>query len=119
MYKVLYLDDDAMSRRILSLLLMRKLGYTDVTVFEDSDGFEEKMKTLPYQPEVIFLDIHMQPYDGFHVLKTLRANNLFPQAKIVALTASVMNEEVEILRQAGFDAVIGKPINIDIFPTLL
>jgi len=30
-----------------------------------------------------------------------------------------MNEEVELLRTAGFDGVIGKPINHATFPDLL
>jgi hypothetical protein len=37
----------------------------------------------------------------------------------VALTASVMNEEVHKLREAGFHSVIAKPIDVDTFPDLL
>jgi two-component system sensor histidine kinase TorS len=38
---------------------------------------------------------------------------------IVALTASVMNEEVEQLKDAGFNGVIPKPIDMDGFPDLI
>jgi DNA-binding NarL/FixJ family response regulator len=38
---------------------------------------------------------------------------------VVALTASVMYEEVRRLRDAGFDGVIAKPINFDTFPAAL
>jgi CheY-like chemotaxis protein len=61
----------------------------------------------------------MQPYDGFEVLKQLRANAVFSASRIVALTASVMNEEVQMLRDAGFDGVIGKPVDRVAFPDLL
>ncbi|NDJ75027.1 MAG: hypothetical protein GYB65_02105 [Chloroflexi bacterium] len=30
-----------------------------------------------------------------------------------------MNEEVDLLRQSGFDGVIGKPINVAAFPGLI
>jgi CheY-like chemotaxis protein len=38
---------------------------------------------------------------------------------VVALTASVMNEEVEQLRAAGFHSCLAKPIDIDTFPDVL
>ena len=119
MASFVYLEDDAMSRHILELLLTRKLGYTDVKVLADSEGFLEKITALPFKPDVIFVDIHMLPHDGFHILKTIRESGTLPTTRIVALTASVMNEEVETLRRAGFDGVIGKPIDSTTFPDLL
>jgi two-component system, cell cycle response regulator DivK len=34
----------------------------------------------------------------------------------VALTASVMNEEIQHLRQAGFNGCLAKPIDMEQFP---
>lgn len=118
MTRIVYLEDDPLSRQVMTLLLTRKLGYTDVTVLEDSADFLAKIQALPAAPDVIFVDIHMQPYSGFEILKTLRGLGYFSGAKVIAVTASVMNEEVELLRQAGFDGVIGKPLNAGTFPDL-
>jgi CheY-like chemotaxis protein len=68
---------------------------------------------------VIFLDIHMTPYDGFTVLKMLRSHERYRQAKIVAVTASVMNEEVELLKAAGFDGALAKPIDPEFCPEFI
>jgi chemotaxis family two-component system sensor kinase Cph1 len=115
----LYVEDDPMSRQVMRLLLMRTLGYTQLTIFEDSTDFTARLEALPAKPNVIFLDIHMRPYDGFALLKMLREMPDYQNAKIVALTASVMNEEVEQLQQAGFDAGIAKPVSQKVFPELL
>ena len=114
-----YLDDDTASRNIMELLLTRKLGYTQVNTFEDSEDFLANIAGLAYTPQVIFVDIHMQPYNGFQVLDGLRKTKSYANTRIIALTASVMNEEVEMLRNAGFDGVIGKPIDATTFPDLL
>jgi CheY-like chemotaxis protein len=38
---------------------------------------------------------------------------------VVALTASVMNEEVERLKKAGFNGVLAKPIDQQAFPGVI
>ena len=38
---------------------------------------------------------------------------------MIALTASVMNVEVNLLKQPGFDGAIAKPIDEIMFPDLL
>src|SRR5690242_21427523 len=48
--------------------------------------------------------------NGFQMLQMVREDSVYCDTKVVALTASVMNEEVERLRKSGFDGAIGKPI---------
>jgi len=49
----------------------------------------------------------------------LRNDPEFKGSKVVALTASVMSEEVARLKRSGFDGAIAKPLNIDAFPGLI
>ncbi|MBC7811425.1 MAG: response regulator [Burkholderiales bacterium] len=113
---ILYVEDDAQSRRIMQLTLVGRMKLSHVTIFEDSSDFLEHVKALDPKPDLIFLDIHVRPYDGFEMLKMLREIDAYKTVPIVALTASVMNEEVFKLRTAGFDACISKPIDITSFP---
>jgi CheY-like chemotaxis protein len=53
------------------------------------------------------------------MLDLIRKNARYDAVAVVALTASVMYEEVRRLRDAGFDGVIAKPINFDTFPAAL
>jgi CheY-like chemotaxis protein len=116
---ILYVEDDALSREVMKALLTRKLNFQNITIFEDSAHFMDKLRAMVTWPDVIFLDIHMEPIDGFEMLRQIRADASFRSTKIVALTASVMNEEVKLLRAAGFDGVLAKPLNVDAFPDAL
>ncbi len=116
---VLYVDDDPGSREVMDLLLSTMLGLRHVTILSDSTRFVEILTSQSPKPDIILLDIHVEPLDGFEMLKAVRALPPFSTTPVVALTASVMNEEVQRLRVAGFHGVIAKPIDIDTFPSLL
>ncbi|MBA3874513.1 MAG: response regulator [Chloroflexota bacterium] len=116
---IFYIEDDVLSREVMYTLLTRVLGYTSVTIFENSSQFELKMDTLQTIPDVIFLDIHMDPIDGFTILGLIRQRAKYDSTRVVALTASVMNEEVKKLKDAGFNGVIAKPLNYETFPNAL
>ena len=115
----LYVEDDPMSREIMRIIIENGVGSTNLTIFEDSTDFLGRVTRLNNQPTMILLDIHVNPYDGFQMLAMLPQSNQFSTAKIIALTASVMNEELEQLREAGFDGAIAKPLSIQTFPQLL
>jgi len=114
----LYIDDDAMGREIMDMLL-GSLGYAQHTIFEDSHNFLNRVEALLPQPDVFFLDVHVEPFNGFEMLTMLRSSPTLGKKKIVAVTASVMNEEVARLKTAGFDGAIGKPLDFDNFGTLV
>ena len=66
-----------------------------VTILEDSQDFLANMAALDPKPDIILLDIHVKPYNGFEMLSLLRSLEWGRNTPIVALTASVMNEEVQ------------------------
>lgn len=115
---ILYVEDEVRSRRVMQIMAA-SLGLTRLTIFDDSTNFEARIKALDPQPDVIFLDIHLTPTDGFGLLKWLRSTEQYRATPIVAMTASVMSEEIHQLRTAGFDGCLAKPIDIDSFPESL
>jgi two-component system, sensor histidine kinase len=116
---ILYVEDEAKSRRVMQMLLVNSMKLEHVSIFEDSSDFMARVDALTPRPDVIFLDIHVAPYNGFQMLEMLRKSGRYNDTIIFALTASVMNEEVTQLRESGFDGCLSKPIDIDIFPELL
>src|SRR5262245_12476455 len=115
---ILYVEDDPESRLVMQILLTEVMGLAQLTIFEDSQEFMSRLAALQSRPDVIFLDIHVRPSDGFQMLEMLRAHEGYQGVPIVALTASVMNEEVRKLRDAGFNGVLSKPIDQDEFPAV-
>lgn len=116
---VLYVEDDPMSRAVMNIILVDQMKLTRIALFEDSTRFAERLAQLEFVPDIVFLDIHMKPMNGFQMLEILRSKPEYENKPIVALTASVMNEEVEQLKAARFNGVIAKPILLDSFPTTM
>jgi CheY-like chemotaxis protein len=116
---ILYVEDDASSRKIMKMLLGGRLRLFNVTIFEDSQDFAARAAAINPRPDVVFLDIHVKPHTGFEMLAALRQIDAYTGVPVVALTASVMNEEVQMLRTAGFDGCLAKPIDMETFPELL
>jgi CheY-like chemotaxis protein len=116
---ILYVEDDPRSRKVMNLLLGRQMGLSHFTILEDSTDFLVRAEALQPKPDVVLLDIHMHPYNGFQMLTMLRESNKFKDTPVVALTASVMNEEVQSLKDAGFHGIIAKPIDTATFPGIL
>jgi CheY-like chemotaxis protein len=116
---VLYVEDDPQSRTVMRMLLKGRMGLPHVTIFQDSSDFVASVKALDPKPDVVFLDIHMEPLNGFEMLEILRRMKAFNGTPIIALTASVMNEEIQQLRTAGFTGCLAKPIDLGSFPETL
>jgi two-component system cell cycle response regulator DivK len=117
--KVLYVEDDRASRQIMELVFKRILNIKDVAILDSNDGFADMLGSLPGVANLVFLDIHMKPYDGYQMLGFIRQNPAWQDVIVVALTASVLVHEVQDLKKAGFNGLIGKPINPDYFTEYL
>jgi CheY-like chemotaxis protein len=115
----LYVEDDPLSREVMQMIMSNGMGVKKLSIFEDSLDFMSHLRTLDTHPDVILLDVHIKPVSGLDMLQMLRADSEYHTAKIIALTASVMNEEIEQLRNSGFDGAISKPLSVKTFPDLL
>ena len=113
---VLYVEDDPQSRRLMSMLLTGRMHLKQVTIFEDSEDFQAKVEKIDPKPDIIFLDIHVNPLNGFEMLQVLRQLDWLKDTPVIALTASVMNEEIHRLRGAGFSGCLSKPLDLSTFP---
>lgn len=115
----LYVEDDGLSREILQMIMINAMGVRHLHILEDSQDFMQKIAALPQQPDVILLDINVTPIDGFTMLQQIRADARYADTLVIALTASVMNEEVVRLRKSGFNGAIAKPLSVMTFPGLI
>src|SRR5579863_7623785 len=98
----LYVEDDPLSQEIMSMMMTLMMNVQHLTIFDDSSNFLQRLKALQPQPTVIILDIHVKPHDGFEMLRLVRAEPQYEAVTVIALTASVMNEEVNQLKTSGF-----------------
>lgn len=116
---IVYVEDDEPSIYVMKMILERVMNLHTTHVLRSSRNFLGQVKELGVIPDLFLLDIQMKPHDGFEMLSLLKSDAQFAQSKVVALTASVMNEQVTRLRESGFDGAIAKPLSINLFPGLI
>ena len=116
---LVYVEDDEASIIVMKAIVERVMKLQTLHVLQNRADFMEQVKQIGVMPDIFLFDIQMKPYDGFDLLAMLRDDPEFKMSKVVALTASVMSEEVARLKRRGFDGAIAKPLNIEAFPDLI
>lgn len=116
---ILCIEDEAVSRSILQKLLCDVMGFTHVEIWPDSKDFTANLQALTEVPALVLMDIRVHPLDGYQMLRQLREHETLREVKAIALTASVMGEQVNKMKQEGFDGLIGKPIMRELFPQII
>lgn len=110
--KVLYIEDDSDSQRLIERVL-KNHGY-DVHVA--SDGLEGVKIADKIMPRLILMDINLPHIDGRAVTTRLRSLPHLTKTPIVALTADISDGGRELALAAGCVGFLNKPIDVDKFP---
>jgi CheY-like chemotaxis protein len=116
---LVYVEDDEASIIVMRAIIEKVMKLQTLYVLQNRADFMEQVRQLGVTPDIFLFDIQMKPYDGFDLLSMLREDPAYQGSKVVALTASVMSEEVARLKKRGFDGAIAKPLNIEAFPDLI
>ncbi len=107
---ILIVEDEPNNLYLLEKLLQIERIDKNQIISSDKDP-ANLIETMDKNIDLIFLDIHLPHKDGYEILKELRKNEKTENAIIIALTASVMSQDIERAKKAGFDGFIGKPID--------
>ncbi|HEY3566045.1 MAG TPA: response regulator, partial [Casimicrobiaceae bacterium] len=67
------------------------------------------------RPDLVLMDIQLPGMNGIDALRVLRADPSTAAIPVIAVTASVMQQDRKMITDAGFDAYVGKPINLKEF----
>lgn len=110
--KILYIEDDPASRRLVQRVLDNK-GY-DVVVA--ADGLEGISMAREHHPNLILMDINLPSMDGREITTRLRSLPNFSDTPIVALTANHSPGSRELALAAGCTGFLTKPIDVSVFP---
>jgi two-component system cell cycle response regulator DivK len=68
-----------------------------------------------HNPDLILMDIQLPGMNGIDALGVLRANPVTARIPVIAVTASVMQQDRKHITEAGFDAYLGKPLDLKEF----
>ena len=106
--RILVVEDDEKSRRLLTDVL----AYHGFDVYAHASGEDGLVEARTCRPDAALLDIELPGINGFDVLSRLRAESGSAAVPVIAVTASVMDQDRRKILGAGFDAYVPKPVNI-------
>jgi signal transduction histidine kinase len=112
MTKILYVEDDPSSQR----LVQRLLNSEGFTVLLADDGIRAIEIAGREKPELVLMDINIGGLDGYEVTTRLRDLEGLAEVPIVAVTAATLRGDRERALVAGCTGYIAKPIDVDRFP---
>jgi len=104
--KVLLVEDNKINKLVAKQNL-ENFGL-DVITAENGKIAVEKVKYESF--DIIFMDLQMPVMDGFEASKRIKL--LSPEVPIIALSAAVLKEDLEMTRNAGINEHLSKPINL-------
>lgn len=107
--RVLLVDDNVDAMEMMAFLLA-EMGHETWTT---SDPNEIEALALRHRPQVIVLDIGLPGADGYQLARMIKANPELSQIRLVAHTGYGSPEDRRRAQEAGFDAHLVKPAELD------
>jgi signal transduction histidine kinase/CheY-like chemotaxis protein len=104
-YRILIVDDKPLNRQLL-VQLLNPLGFE---LKEATNGREAVEIWNQWEPHLIWMDMRMPVMDGYTATQQIKATTKGQATAIIALTASVLEEEKAIVLSAGCDDFMRKP----------
>jgi len=104
--------EDNKSHLILEKLALAENHY-DIRTASDANTALQIL--TEFQPRLILMDLQLPGMSGLQLTKKLKANPKYRGIIIVAITAYGMKGDREMALQAGCDAYLSKPIDIETF----
>ncbi|HOI75491.1 MAG TPA: PAS domain S-box protein [Syntrophales bacterium] len=113
---ILLVEDNALNRELAVELLVQ----AGMKVDKAEDGRESVEKIRRETYDLVLMDMQMPVMDGVTATREIRRDKRFRDLPILAMTANVMQADIDRCLEAGMNDHIGKPIDpADLFGKLL
>jgi PAS domain S-box-containing protein len=107
--RILVVEDNPVNRR-LALLLLEKMGYrADVA----TNGVEALQALENRAYDVVLMDVQMPEMDGLEATRKIHERLASARPRIIAATATALQDERERCLAAGMDDYLSKPIRME------
>jgi len=107
---ILLVEDNQFNAVVAQEELEDAIEDVKVEVAENGAIAVEKLRSSYF--DIILMDVQMPVMNGYEATKAIRAlNNEKAGTPIIAMTANVLKEEVDLCQQAGMNDFIGKPFD--------
>jgi hypothetical protein len=105
--QILYIEDNSVNVLLVEELVKSLSGLQIVSEATGAQGVE---RARSLRPDVILIDMQLPDFDGFEVLRRLRAQPETAATPCIALSANAMPDDIDRAMARGFDDYWTKPI---------
>ena len=109
--RVLIVEDNALNMRLFSDLL-EATGYE---TYKCVDGAKAAGLALEHKPDLIVMDIQLPEVSGLDITRWLKDDDRTRHIPVLAVTAFALRTDEILVREAGCEAYLSKPIQIRSF----
>jgi CheY-like chemotaxis protein len=109
--RILIIEDNPANLELMRYLL-DSAGCSIESAMNGQQGVELLHGNLP---DMVLCDVQMPVMDGFAVARHMKNDATLRQLPLIAITASVMDQDRSRILAAGFDGYITKPITPESF----
>ena len=106
--RLLYIEDNPVNVMMVEEIVR---GLSGLSIHSEGSGSEGVARAAALRPDLVLVDMQLPDFDGYEVLRRLRAHSRRRRTSCVALSANAMPEDIARARAAGFDDYWTKPID--------
>ena len=114
--QILYIEDNQVNVLLVEELVKTVSG---LAISSEATGRAGVARAQALRPDLVLIDLQLPDFDGFEVLRRLRAEPSTAAIPCIALSANAMPEDIERGLAAGFVDYWTKPIDFSAFLTAL
>jgi two-component system OmpR family response regulator len=115
--EVLIVDDDQELNDLIKQFLDKR--YPEFKVNQAYDGFDAGKAITEYKPDVVLLDINLPGVDGYKLCKQIKSDENLSRPIVVAISGISDDEVQRRAMEAGADAFVPKPLQLESLPQLI
>ena len=118
--KLLLVEDNMVNREIASLVLT-EFGFQLDTAENGKEAVDKVEASTPGDYAAVLMDIQMPVMNGYEATKAIREldNPKLANIPIIAMTANAFKEDIKAAHDAGMNAHVAKPIDVQQLITTL
>ncbi|MBV8470212.1 MAG: response regulator [Burkholderiaceae bacterium] len=109
--RVLVVDDSDINREVAQRILIADGAH--VALVDNGQAALNWLNENADAVDVVLMDVQMPFLDGFEATRQIRAIPRLAKLPVVALTAGAFKAQQEGAREAGMNAFVSKPFNVD------
>ena len=108
---ILIIEDNDKNQKLVRDILQAQ-GHATLEAGSAEEGIDLALARLP---DLILMDIQLPGMNGIEALRVLRERPQSARIPVIAVTASVMQQDRKLITEAGFDAYVAKPLDLKQF----